>query len=163
MLIRKYKSEDRAACLAIFESNLPQYFDPNERADLETWLNGQDESVLAYKNTTAEQYYVLESDNSIVACGGYYLAKAASRANLCWGMVDGAFHKRGFGRQLLEFRIQEIANKYPNFSISMDTSQHTIPFFEKLGFVVVKFTPNGYGAGLDRYDLVRPDELAPKL
>jgi GNAT superfamily N-acetyltransferase len=163
MLMRKYESEDRAACLAIFESNLPQYFDPSERADLETWLNGQDQGVLAYKNTSAERYYVLESDNAIVACGGYYLAKTASRANLCWGMVDGASHLKGFGRQLLEFRLQEIESKFPDYSISMDTSQHTIPFFEKMGFVVVKITPNGYGAGLDRYDLVKTAVPDPKF
>lgn len=157
--IRKYQKEDRVACIAIFNSNLPKYFDPSELADFETWLDGHDQGVLAYQSTSIEPYFVLINNNQILACGGYYLARDASKANLCWGMVDGAFHKKGLGRHLLEFRLQDISSKYPDYPIQMDTSQHTLPFFEKLGFVVVKITENGYGQGLHRYDMVKDSTI----
>ena len=34
-----------------------------------------------------------------------------------------------------------------------DTSQHTYRFFEKFGFNVKQISKNGYGVGLDRYDM----------
>lgn len=155
MFIREYRPEDRQACIAMFRSNLPKYFDPSELADFETWLDGHDQGVLAYQSTSIERYYVVIDNNNILACGGYYLDRDGSRASLCWGMVDGAYHKKGYGRKLLEFRLQEFSSKYPDYPIQMDTSQHTFPFFEKLGFVIVKITENGYGQGLHRYDMVK--------
>ena len=37
--------------------------------------------------------------------------------------------------------------------VKMDTTQHTVRFFEKLGFVVQKTEPDHYGPGLHRYDM----------
>ena len=36
---RPYRPEDRAACLAAFDSNVPVYFDVSERADFEAFLD----------------------------------------------------------------------------------------------------------------------------
>lgn len=36
----------------------------------------------------------------------------------------------------------------------LDTSQFTAPFYARLGFQEVRRTPNGYGPGLDRVDMV---------
>jgi [ribosomal protein S18]-alanine N-acetyltransferase len=38
--------------------------------------------------------------------------------------------------------------------IHLDTSQHTYRFFEKSGFSVKKISKNGYGEGLDKYDMI---------
>jgi predicted GNAT family N-acyltransferase len=68
-------------------------------------------------------------------------------------MVDNGLHKQGFGRELLAYRINEIRDAYPGHTMFLDTSQHTFPFFEKMGFKVVKVTNDYYGPGLDRYDM----------
>ncbi len=38
--------------------------------------------------------------------------------------------------------------------IQLDTSQHTYRFFERFGFNVKQISKNGYGEGLDRYDMI---------
>jgi predicted GNAT family N-acyltransferase len=68
--------------------------------------------------------------------------------------VDNALHKKGIGRELLLYRIQLIRSGFPGYPISLDTTQHSYLFFEKMGFKVVKITRDGYGEGLDRYDMV---------
>jgi len=47
-----------------------------------------------------------------------------------------------------------IKKKYPPVNIHLDTSQHTHKFFEKFGFIVRKISNNGYGEGLDMYDMI---------
>ena len=46
-----------------------------------------------------------------------------------------------------------IKNNFSGVEIYLDTSQKTYKFFEKFGFVVEKISKNGYGVGLDRYDM----------
>ena len=54
---------------------------------------------------------------------------------------------------LLKYRLNHIKNNYPDTEIHLDTSQHTYRFFEKFGFNVKQISKNGYGVGLDRYDM----------
>jgi len=151
--IRKYLPSDRSACIAIFKSNCPQYFDPEELDGLEIWLDGQDEGVIKYKTSAADHFYVFEHEGAVVACGGFYIVKDKPVANMVWGMVHNSYHKQGFGRQLFLHRVEQVALLYPAHAVLLDTSQHTYPFFERLGFVVTKITKDGYGVGLDRYDM----------
>ena len=44
-------------------------------------------------------------------------------------------------------------SNYPEIEIHLDTSQHTHRFFEKFGFITEQITTNGYGEGLDKYDM----------
>jgi [ribosomal protein S18]-alanine N-acetyltransferase len=153
MHIRPYQKEDRAACIAIFESNAPLYFDPSELAVLENWLNGKDEGRHSYKENVVERFYVAEINATVVGCGGYYIPSAEQRGNMVWGMVDRQYHGQGIGKELLLHRMREIRELYPGCAISLDTSQYTYPFFMKLGFVVTKVQKDCYGPGLDRYDM----------
>lgn len=155
MRIRQYEINDRKQCLEIFKSNMPLFFAPSELLDLEFWLNGQDERRLAYKQTEFECFYVVELDSKVVACGGYYVPIAEQRANMVWGMVHNEEHRKGFGRKLMEFRIQQIQELYPNYLISLDTTQHSFQFFEKIGFATTKITHDFYSTGLDRYDMIK--------
>jgi [ribosomal protein S18]-alanine N-acetyltransferase len=155
MLVRPYKKEDRAACIEIFRSNTPFYFADIELPYYEHWLDGQGEGQLAYDETSAEHYYVIHHDGRILACGGFYIPKGERRANMVWGMVDSSLHKKGIGRQFLEYRIAQIQSLYPGYIISLDTTQHTYKFFEKLGFTVTTITPDHYTKGLHRYDMIK--------
>jgi predicted GNAT family N-acyltransferase len=153
-MIRPYLAEDRIACIQIFKSNSPQYFDNSELTDFELWLNGQDQKILAYRNSKVEQYFVIEEENKVVGCGGYYIITDTLIANMAWGMIDHSWHKQGLGHQLFKFRIDEIKKAHPNHSISLNTSQHTFPFFERFGFKVTKITKDGFANGMDKYEML---------
>lgn len=155
MIIRSYTSRDHAACIELFNGNTPKYFDPSELTDFESWLRGQDDGKLAYKQTGEEFYFVVEIENKIVACGGFYIPKEGFEASLTWGMVASDRHRQGLGKTLLLHRIQEIETHFPQYSIVLDTTQFSYPFFEKHGFRITKITPDFYGQGMDRYDMIR--------
>jgi ribosomal protein S18 acetylase RimI-like enzyme len=140
MNIRAYDNADKAACLAIFDSNCPKYFAPHERDEFSEFLD-----------TPTCTYYVLEQDSAILGCGGYWTD--GERAVMCWGMVDNAWHGTGLGKWLLLYRWHIICQAAPTALLEINTSQHTFGFFEKLGLEVVKITPNGYGENIDRYDM----------
>jgi len=152
--IRLYKPQDRQACLAIFESNCPTYFDSDEILGLENWLNGQDSDQITYQTSSANYFYVLEVNSEILACGGFYIVKDKPKANMVWGMVNRNHHKKGYGTLLFQHRINQIKMLYPEYKIVLDTSQHSYSFFEKFGFKTHKITKDEYGPGLDRYDMI---------
>ena len=154
MNIREYMPTDHEACLAIFDSNTPLYFDPSEKEYLENWLTGKDEGRHSYKNNIAEHFYVLEHEGTIAGCGGFYIPETKPVGNMVWGMIDNRYHKLGLGKALFQYRIEQAKNLYPYCSIILDTTQHTYQFFEKLGFTVTQITHDAYGPGLHRYDMV---------
>ncbi|MEO6303758.1 MAG: GNAT family N-acetyltransferase [Bacteroidia bacterium] len=153
MLIREYKPSDREACIKIFASNESLYFAPDEFFLFENWLNAKDKGKIAYKSNQVEHFYVVEQNSKVIACGGFYIPADSNTASMTWGMVENGSHKRGIGKKLLIYRIEEIKQSYPKFSIMLDTSQHTFKFFEKQDFSVTKITKDAYGEGLDRYDM----------
>ncbi|MES2381454.1 MAG: GNAT family N-acetyltransferase [Bacteroidota bacterium] len=154
MLIRQYTPADRLQCIDIFNSNCPTYLDPSEINGLENWLNGLDKGEIVYKNSAADFFYVVEHNNTVIACGGFYIVKDKQQANMTWGMVNNLCHKQGYGKQLFQYRVIQIKKLFPTHSIVLDTSQHTYPFFERFGFTVTNIIPNAYGPGLDRYDMI---------
>ena len=143
MDVRAYSPADRAACLAVFDSNTPQFFNPGERPDFEKFLDAVDCS-----------YFVMEHDGAIAGCGGYAIAQDTSLASLVWGMVRGDLHKLGLGRFLLMFRLREITKAGGIQLVRLGTSQHTAPFFEKQGFKVTGIRKDGYASGMDRVEMV---------
>jgi ribosomal-protein-alanine N-acetyltransferase len=154
LTISKYNLLHEADCVNIFTSNLPTYFDKDELPGLVQWLAGQNKNELAYKNTLSESFFVGHINEMLVACGGYYICKNEKRASLAWGMVHNDWHGKSIGLQLLAFRVKDIIDKYPTYSITLDTSQHTFGFFEKMNFKTVKILPNYYAQGLHRYDMI---------
>ena len=126
----------------IFRSNLPIFFDPSEEVEFSQFLR-----------EGAQDFYVLSEQSSVRACGGYFVDAEENRAGLAWGMVHRDFHKTGLGKKLLAFRLRKIQADFPGIPVLLNTSQHTYKFFERSGFEVEKVTPDGYGAGLDRYDM----------
>lgn len=53
--------------------------------------------------------------------------------------------------------LQVFQSNVPEFfvetEVALDTSQHTRPFYERLGFRTVRVTPDAYAPGLHRYDM----------
>lgn len=145
LIIRPYQSSDFAACLAVFTSNVPLYFAPEEYADFCQHL----ECV----NHADKPYLVLTHKDSIIACGGLVIETTKRQTGLSWGMVDRNFHGRGLGTSLTEARLA-LARVTPNIDeVVLETSQHTRRFYEGFGFTAVKVIPNGFADGLDRWEM----------
>ena len=149
MDVRTYSPADRNACLAVFDSNTPGFFDPAERAGFEAFLDGVD----CY-------YFVMEHDGAVAGCGGYAIDEEM-RASLVWGMIRGDLHKLGLGRFLLMFRLREITKAGGVQLVSLGTSQRTAPFFEKQGFKVTSTRKDGYAPGVDRVEMMMKLSVCP--
>jgi len=143
MRVRNFMPGDLTACLAIFDSNVPEFFVPAERQEFA--------SLLA---ALPGPYLVVENEaGTVLACGGFAVARGTATADLCWGMVLRRYHKSGLGRLLLLARLRHIRADAALQDVALNTSQHTRGFYERLGFVVERLQPNRYAPGLDRCDM----------
>lgn len=138
MRIRTYTPSDRDAVIAIFRSNIPKYFGPEEEPGLCEFLAAM----------RSDEYYVIEIDGEVVGAGGIAL-NDDDTVSLCWGMVREDHLGTGLGRELTEFRIEASRETFGDRAMVTSTSQHTEGFYEKFGFDTVEHTPNGFGPGLD--------------
>lgn len=145
VISRLFVTADRDACLAIFDSNTPRFFAPDERGEFEGFLGNIE--------TGEGRYLVLTRGSSVIACGGLSFNPAGTRASLSWGMVNRAYHGQGLGSRLTRERIALARQGTGISELVLSTSQHSRGFYEAFGFSVVKIAQAGLGAGLDRYDM----------
>ncbi|HMO79809.1 MAG TPA: GNAT family N-acetyltransferase [Pyrinomonadaceae bacterium] len=145
---RPYVSENLEDVVAIFRTNIPKYFVPAEEQELREYLTDH-----------PEDYYLLESGGEIVAAGGIAL-NSDNTVSLCWGMVRNDLIGTGIGKRLTEFRLAKARERFGPVPVKISTSQHTSGFYEKLGFQMGELTPNGFGPGLDRCNMVLTTERA---
>ncbi len=127
MDLRPYVPTDRDACLAIFDSNVPDFFKSHERRDFEAFLDDPN-----------CHYLVMEHDSAIAGCGGYFLTENKALARLVWGMVHRNWQRQGLGRFLLLYRLREITKTGGVEMVRLDTSPHSATFFERQGFKVMR-------------------------
>lgn len=142
--------------MEIFRTNVPKYFTLEEVNEFERFLTKLDDPGV----TDNPPYYVMELENKLIGCGGFGEKEGIDgmpSITFVWGMVHCDFHRKGFGEQLLNFRIHEIKSQFPNKRVILDTTQFSCSFFEKYGFKTVKITENSYGEGMHRYDMVLED------
>lgn len=156
---RDYQAEDKNGCLAVFQSNVPDYFAPNELSDVTRLL---DERLCPY-------LVVENEEGQIIAGGGIWADPLEQSATLCWVMVARSYHGRGIGR-LLVLRLLNLLRRFPFVRlVKLDTSQHTTVFYEKFGFAKCGLIENYYAPGLHRYDMAmawneaRRETLATEL
>jgi len=137
MKFRRYTPGDLLAVIAIFRSNIPKYFGPNEEPGLRDFLS-----------SFSDDYFVAELDNEVIGAGGIALNKDQT-VSLCWGMIRSDHLGTGLGRELTEFRIEKAREKYGPLPLVISTSQHTKGFYENFGFTLISHTPDGFGPGID--------------
>lgn len=131
----------REACVAIFESNLPEFVTRQEQEPYETFLDSRE-----------CDYFMVKTDaGGVVACGGFHAQPEEAR--LCWGLVERRFHRRGIGRYLLLSRLLRIHERGGSTMVTMDTSQLTCAFFAPFGFREVDRIEHGYRAGLHKIEM----------
>ena len=129
----------------MFDGNVPQFFSPAERADFASFLD---------QNAGAWSYQVVERSKHVIACGGYTIDPQGLTAHLCWGIVAKELQGTGLGRLLTEARLRAARSTPGVTQVRLDTSQHTQGFYRRFGFIVERIVPNGYGPGLDRWDML---------
>lgn len=145
VLCRPYRPDDLAACLAIFDSNTPRFFAPHERAEFEEHL--------AATHPQIQPYLVLTLRDKVIACGGLSVDLAKAQASLDWGMVDRTRQGMRLGTRLTEARLAQARDLPGVARVTLATSQHTQGFYAGFGFQVTGITPDGFGPGLDRWDM----------
>lgn len=141
MKILKYAPVFKEKCIEIFESNMPKFFAAEE---LQPFIDFLDRDI-------EDNYFLVEKDGDIIACGGVFLTEDAEEAGLSWGMVRLDQHKTGVGKFLTEYRLDLLKEMYPDKVYKVDTSQYTAGFYLKRGFETIEVIPNGFAKGLDRY------------
>ncbi len=140
-MFRSYRAADYTACIDILASNTPRYFSTQDGADFRAFLDAP-----------LGMYSVLEDDGGvIVGCGGISTRREGQEGILTWGMIHATRHRQGWGSRLAFARFSQFSKMASVQTITLNTSQETVGFYEKLGFHTTAFTPNGYGAGLDCY------------
>ena len=139
----KYTSEHRDACVDVFQSNSPKYF-----------LDYELDLFLAFLDREDCPYFVVFDSTRVVGCGGYGQREDSEWADLCWGMVDQRWHGKHVGAYLLFLRLDKIITDTDVSHVRLDTSQHTFGFFEKFGFNTEWTKAEGYGEGLDKYEML---------
>lgn len=145
ILTLPYAPVHHAACISIFDGNTPAFFAPEERSDFDTWLTGFVPG--------AAPYLVLIRGDTVVACGGISVEPQLRQASLAWGMVARECHGLGLGSILTRARL-DLARATPGVQrVVLSTSQHTRPFYERFGFEAFNHLPDGFGPGLDRWDM----------
>ena len=143
--LQPYTALDREQCLAIFESNLPTFFAPEEENKFGNFLDD-------YPTDPAD-YFVLKWKGELVGCGGFWLERERARATLLWGMIRRERQRQGFGSYLLLARLQTIGLQAADCTVLIDTSQHSYPFYARFGFDIQQINENYYSSGLHRYDM----------
>ena len=139
---RFYTPGDYARCLEIFDANCPAYFAPNERADLDSFLDqhGANYEVCVQGETVVGSFCVLSEDNS-------------DRCELRWIMLDPLHQGHGAGALIMR-RAWELACEREASCIDIAASQYSATFFARFGATETKRTPDGWGPVMDRVDMV---------
>lgn len=149
--ISPYLPEYKETLLAVFKSNMPLYFAEEELPLFDAFL---DRDI----NNAKRPYWIIFEDDIIVGCGGIGINEPTKYTNephviMCWGMVHQDYHKKGYGKVLLELRIEESKKVFPGVKIALGTTQHSYGFFEKYGFKTVCFEKDHWAKGLDLYQM----------
>lgn len=141
-MIKEYLPIYKDRLMEVFDSNMPQYFDPTERQPFFDFL---DDAKGFYK--VSSHYFVYLKDQKVIGAGGYLREKEGD-ARIIWLLVDQAMHGKGIGREMMAFFEAEIRRQKAYEMISLKTSQLTDVFYEKLGFKTLESADDHWGPGL---------------
>ncbi len=142
-MIRAYQSKDFAALMKLFDQNAPQYFALEEKQDFKDYLQQH-----------LEWYFVIEIDEEIIGCGGVNFKENKTQAFISWDLIHPDFQRKGFGKELLQFRISKIKKVQSVENIYVRTSQFVYLFYEKNGFYLIGILKNYWAKNYHLYDMI---------
>jgi hypothetical protein len=137
LTLRDFCAADRETCLAVFDSNTPQYYHPTERRIFAAFLDSGHylPPRLHELGAAPGHLYVVENRGERVACGGWYLDGTV--ANLSFGTVHRSRHREGIGRFLLDAPLGAIRSDGRATSVRVRTTSAVQPFYERSMFKAV--------------------------
>jgi N-acetylglutamate synthase-like GNAT family acetyltransferase len=141
-MIRPFEKTDKPHLLKLLNKNIPRYFDPAELVDFESYF---DKGI--------EDYYVVEIDGKPIACGGINYNTKDKICVLSWDIVHPKYQGKGYGKQLVEYRLNHINKLKDINAIMVRTSQLTHEFYAKAGFKLEKVVPDYWAEGFDLYQM----------
>lgn len=142
-MIRKYTIADKESIVTLLRKNTTEYFAPSEEKDLYYYLDNH-----------AQNFFVKEVEGKIVGCGGINFSPDGTRGVISWDIFDPAYHGKGYGSELLKYRIDKLKKEFHVNAISVRTSQLTYPFYEKAGFSLKEIIKDYWAPGFDLYDML---------
>ena len=143
-----YETKHEEACLEVFRSNIPQYFAEKEVPGFLDSLNAPD-----------DLYEVCILDGEIIGVGGIWVNAERKEAGLCFGMIHRSYHKRGYGKLLLERRLERISDYDFVEKIIHETGDGTYQFYEKYGFKTVRIDKDPLSIGIDFHQMERANRV----
>ncbi|MES2593454.1 MAG: GNAT family N-acetyltransferase [Bacteroidota bacterium] len=139
-IIRNVKETDKQAVIHLLRLNTPLYFSPVEEKDL-----------IDYLNHHAENYYIVEYDNTIAGCGGFNLSDDLTIGKISWDIFHPDYQSKGLGSLLLRYRIEKL-KEYKNIqTITVRTSQLAHKFYSKNRFQLKEIVMDYWAPGFDLY------------
>jgi [ribosomal protein S18]-alanine N-acetyltransferase len=137
-LIRPYTTADKETVIRLLRLNTPAYFSPDEEKDLVYYLDHE-----------IEFYFVVESGNQLVGCGGFNFSDNPGIGKISWDILHPEFQGKAIGTKLLQHRIAKL-REFPELEkIIVRTSQLAYRFYEKSGFAVTETTKDYWAPGFD--------------
>jgi len=137
---RAWAPGDRAACLALFDANCPHYFAANERGDFESFLDARPEG-----------YEVCLVDGRVA--GAFGVLRTDSGPCLRWILLAPERQGQGLGRAIMNRAITS-AEARQSGSLRIAASHKSAPFFARFGAREISRTPDGWGPGMHRVDML---------
>lgn len=141
--IRAYGPADKAACIAVFDSNIPDYFDATER-----------EMLSGFLDDPHGKYFVIEQNDQVIGSGGF-AKEDRGKARFTWGMVHRDHHGAGLGRLMAEHRLKAIEQSGRYSEVELFTTPKVASFFEKFGFEQRKIDKDGFAPGMDQVQMIK--------
>lgn len=140
---RPFLRSDRARCLALFDSNCPDYFAPNERVEYARFLE-----------CLPDGYEVCEAAGRVVGAYGLILDENDD-AHLNWILLDPAAQGRGIGSAIMA-RVVARGRALRVRQVGIAASDRSASFFARFGAIPGKRTLDGWGPGMSRVDMLLP-------
>ena len=138
--IRDYELPDKQEVINLIRLNTPEFFAPDEEADLINYLEKE-----------RELYYVLLFEEKIVGCGGINFSDNHTTGKISWDLFHPEFQGKSLGSKLLKFRIDKLNSMESIQNIIVRTSQVAYQFYEKQGFELLEIKEDYWAEGFDMY------------
>lgn len=140
-MIRPYKQTDKKDLIEILRLNTPHYFSPSEEQDF-----------ISYLENELEDYFVIEVNGKVLGSGGINYLDDTAR--ISWDLIDPSNQGEGYGKALLQHRIEHIKKNPSIRNIVVRTSQFAYQFYGKSGFELIDKKKDFWAPGFDLYEMV---------